>query len=82
MNVNRIRIIGWAILIQSYLRQLIVYQYVQNLLQTSANHEVNDILQARFNLLPEGAVLALCILILAEVFRYGCVLQPEHDTTV
>jgi uncharacterized membrane protein len=81
-NVNRIRTIGWAVLIQSYLRQLTVYQYVQHLLQTAANREVNSILQTRFNLLPEGAVLALCILILAEVFRYGCVLQQEHDTTV
>ncbi len=81
-NVNRIRIIGWAVLVQAYLHQLIVYHYVQKFLHTAAYREVNDVLQARFNLLPEGAVLALCILILAEVFRYGCVLQQEHDTTV
>jgi hypothetical protein len=81
-NVNRIRVIGWAVLVQAYLHQMIVYQYVQKILHTAAYREVNNVLQARFNLLPEGAVLALCILILAEVFRYGCVLQQEHDTTV
>jgi hypothetical protein len=81
-NVSRIRIIGWTVLVQVYLRQLLVYQYIQKYLHTVANSEMNNVLQARFNLLPEGAVLALCILILAEVFRYGCVLQQEHDTTV
>ncbi len=81
-NVKRIRIMGLALLIQAYLRQFLYYTFTKSLMDTSAITGVSSVLQPRLNLIPESALLALCILILAEIFNFGCTLQHEHDTTV
>lgn len=39
-------------------------------------------IRAYFSLLPEGTLLALGLVVLAAVFRYGKTLQEEHDNTV
>jgi hypothetical protein len=81
-NVNRIRIIGWVLFAQAYLAQLMNYLLAKELSDAALSGGTQPIIQAHFNLIPEGVLLALCVLILAEVFRYGCTLQNEHDTTV
>lgn len=77
-NVKRIRVIGWVVLGQAYLHELSNYLFINGI---NADTAVIT-LKAQFTLLPDGVLLALCILVLAEVFRYGCTLQREHDTTV
>lgn len=81
-TVKRIRIIGWALFIEAYLRQLLNYLYINELSNWYINNGIEPIIQSRFNILPDKIVLVLCILILAEVFKYGCILQSEHDSTV
>ncbi len=81
-NVKRIRIIGWALLIQAYLKQFLYYAFAKSLMDASLLNGVQPALQPRLNIIPEGALLALFVLILAEIFNYGCTLQHEHDTTV
>lgn len=81
-NVKRMRIIGWTLFIEVYLKQLLNYMYVNELSNWSIKNGIEPILQARFNILPDKIVLVLCILILAEIFKYGCILQSEHDSTV
>lgn len=77
-NVKRIRVIGWVVFGQAYLHELSNYLFVNRI---SIDTAVITI-KAQFTLLPDGVLLAICILVLAEVFRYGCTLQREHDTTV
>jgi hypothetical protein len=81
-NVKRIRIIGWALLILIYLRQTANYMLAESIYNSLQKGGMPLILQPRFTLIPEAAALALGVLILAEVFRFGCTLQREHDTTV
>lgn len=81
-NVKRIRMIGWVLFAQAYLRQLMNYIFANELYNAYLQNEIQPVLKARFTLIPDGAFLALCILVLAEIFRYGCNLQQEHDTTV
>lgn len=78
-NVNRIRLIAVAVLVQSYIKQISNYLLAKNIDITAGT---DIIFQPRFTIITEGAVLALCIFILADVFRLGCALQHEHDTTV
>lgn len=80
-NVNRIRIIGWALLAQAYVKELMIYLIAKQL-STMLNQNGTPLLQGVFTLLPDGVILALCVLVLAEVFKHGCTLQLEHDTTV
>jgi hypothetical protein len=80
-NVNRIRIIGWALFVQAYGKEFMVYLIARQL-STVLNQNGTPVLQGVFTLLPDGVILALCVLVLAEVFKHGCTLQQEHDTTV
>ncbi|MDF2686784.1 MAG: hypothetical protein K0S55_1967 [Clostridia bacterium] len=81
-NVKRIRIIGWVIFAYTYLNQIINYFYIQNLYDALINEGIEPVFKANFTIIPNGVILAFCILVLAEIFRYGCILQQEHDTTV
>lgn len=81
-NVNRIRIMGWTLLVQVYLKQLMYYLYAQQLSDAYQQSGTPSLIQPHFTLLPDGVFFALCVVVLAEVFRYGCTLQNEHDTTV
>ncbi len=79
VNVKSITMIGWLILIQAYTRQIIHYSLIERI---SAKAGASFMLQPRFELIPPGAFLALCVLVIAEIFRFGCTLQQEHDSTV
>ena len=81
-NVKRIQIIGGIVLLQIYLKQGLNYLLVSKTYDTLLQKGADSVLQPRFTLIPEGIVWALCILVIAEIFRVGCVLQHEHDTTV
>ncbi len=81
-NVRRIRLFGWALIVMAYLKQFACFITADRISQTLTGRGTNSLIQARFSVIPEGAVLALCVLLLAEIFRYGCLLQSEHDTTV
>lgn len=80
-NVNRIRIIGWALFAQAYVKELMIYLIAKQL-STVLTQNGTSAVQGSFTLLPDGIILALCVLVLAEVFKHGCTLQQEHDTTV
>ena len=82
LNVKRIRLLGWALFAVAYLRQAACYITADRMSQVLSDNGMGSLIQARFQLIPEGAVLAICVLLLAEVFRYGCMLQNEHDTTI
>lgn len=81
-NVKRIRIIGWTLLAGTYLRQLINYSFADKLNHSYIQKGLEPLIKARFTIIPEGVMLAFIILLLAEIFKYGCTLQQEHDTTV
>lgn len=81
-NVIRIRIMGWSLLALAYLAELMNYLYAQQIFDSYHDTGTQSIIQPYFNFLPNGIFLALCVVVLAEVFRYGCTLQNEHDTTV
>jgi hypothetical protein len=82
VNVRRIRIIGWTVFAYTYLRQILNYLYIQSYSDALINNGMESVFKANFTVIPNGVILALCIIIIAEIFRYGCVLQQEHDTTV
>lgn len=79
-NASRIRLIGIVLLIQTYLSQLLNYLYVREINTVAAISA--SIIKPQLNLLPDGALVGLCIVFLAEIYRYGCTLQHEHDMTV
>ncbi len=81
-NVNRIRIMGWTLLAWVYLNDGMNYLYAQQIFDSYHQNGTQCMIQPHFNWLPNGIFLALCVVVLAEVFRYGCTLQNEHDTTV
>ena len=81
-NVKRIRLLGWALLAMAYLRQAACFITADRISQVLTEKGVDSLIRAQFHVIPEGAVLAICVLLLAEVFRYGCMLQAEHDMTV
>lgn len=75
-NIRRIRAIGWILLAAAYLNDYVQFRCVTLLFAGSPD------IRPFFNPLPTGAILALFALVLAEIFRFGGVLQREHDTTV
>jgi len=81
-NVKRLRIMGWAVCVLGYARQNIGYACALNLLERYPVDAGRPWVEARLTLFPDQVLLALCILVLAEVFRLGCQLQSEHDQTV
>lgn len=81
-NVKRIRIIGWTLLVGTYLQQLINYSFADKLNHSYIQRGLDPLIKARFTIIPDGVMLAFIILLLAEIFKYGCTLQQEHDTTV
>ncbi|HOP12196.1 MAG TPA: DUF2975 domain-containing protein [Oscillospiraceae bacterium] len=81
-NVRRIRLVGWALFVTAYLRQAASFMAADQVSQMLSEKGLDSFIQAQFRIIPEGAVLAFCVLLLAEIFRYGCMLQAEHDTTV
>lgn len=81
-NVKRIRTIGWVLFAQAYLHELTNYLFACSLYDTALQSGSSPVLIPHFTWLPDGVFLALCVLVLAEIFRYGCILQREHDTTV
>ncbi|HEX3037415.1 MAG TPA: DUF2975 domain-containing protein [Oscillospiraceae bacterium] len=81
-NVNRIRIMGWSLLAGAYLNELMNYLYAQQIFDSYHKNGTQCMIQPHFSFLPNGVFLALCVIVLAEVFRYGYTLQNEHDTTV
>ncbi len=81
-NVKRIRIIGWVLFAQAYLHELTNYLFARSLYDAAFQSGASPVLVPYFTWLPDGVFLALCVLVLAEIFRYGCILQHEHDTTV
>lgn len=81
-NVKRIRILGWSLFAMAYFKQTACLITVDRISQTLSEKGMDSLIQAQFQLLPDGVVLAVCVLLLAEIFRYGCMLQTEHDSTV
>ena len=81
-NAKRLLIMGVLALAQSYIGQWNVYRLAQSVFDYSVQNGIAPVVQPQFQLLPASALLALCLVVLSEVFRYGSVLQQEHDTTV
>ncbi len=81
-NARRIEIIAGITLAGAYIRQFALCQFVTNYLAAHHPGSTEPLLTAHFNLLPTGVLWALCLLILARIFRYGVQLQLEHDQTV
>ncbi|MDV3429573.1 MAG: DUF2975 domain-containing protein [Bacillota bacterium] len=81
-NVKRIRVIGWTLFADTYLSQLISYSFADKLYHFYVQKGIEPLIKARFTIIPNGAILALIIILLAEIFKFGCTLQQEHDTTV
>lgn len=81
-NARRIEIIAGIMLAGAYIRQFTLCQFVNRYLAVPSPGSTEPLLTAHFNLLPSGVLWALCLLILARIFRYGIQLQLEHDQTV
>lgn len=81
-NVRRIRLLGWALFAMAYLKQAACFISADTVSRVLAEKGLDTLVQMRFQIIPMGAVLAFCVLLLAEIFRYGCMLQTEHDATV
>ncbi len=79
-NATRIQLIAIVLLVQVYLSQGLNYLYVSQM--NTAIVDSTLYLRPQFTFLPDGALLGLLLLLLAKVYRYGCTLQHEHDTTV
>lgn len=82
VNAKRLLAMGVLALAQSYAGQWNAYKFAQSVYDYSVQNGLAPIIKPQFQLLPAGALLGLCLIVLAEVFRYGSVLQHEHDTTV
>ena len=81
-NASRLMWMGILALLQSYTGQWNAYRMAQALFQYNVQQGISPMIRPQFQLLPDSALLGICLLILAEVFRYGVILQQEHDTTV
>ena len=81
-NAKRLLVMGILALAQSYVGQWNVYRLAQSVFDYSVQNGLTPIVQPQFQLFPASALLAICLVVLSEVFRYGSVLQQEHDTTV
>lgn len=81
-NVVRLRIIGWFLFGQAYLAQAAYFMIANDIFTRYLRSAGESPIEPHFTLLPTNAIVALIVLFLAEIFRYGCALQREHDTTV
>ncbi len=81
-NAKRLLAMGLLALAQTYVGQWNAYRLAQSVFDYSVQNGLTPVMQPQFQLLPASALLGICLLVLAEVFRYGSVLQQEHDTTV
>lgn len=81
-NAWMLRIMGISIVALVYIRQFINYLYALNLMDYCVRNGGFSVITPRLELIPSGVFFALCLFVLAEVFKYGSVLQHEHDTTV
>jgi hypothetical protein len=81
-NAKRLFAMGALALAQSYIGQWNTYRLAQSMFDYSVQNALVPLIRPQFQILPSSALLAFCLLVLAEVFRYGSVLQQEHDTTV
>jgi hypothetical protein len=81
-NVRRLRIIGWVWVVQAYLRQAVNWSFARTLLRSQEGAALEALIDPRFNVLPQGLLAAFGLLVIAQVFEFGCRLQREHDETV
>ena len=81
-NAKRLLAMGILALAQSYVGQWNVYRLAQSIFDYSVQNRLTPVVQPQFQLFPASALLAICLVVLSEVFRYGSVLQQEHDSTV
>ena len=81
-NAKRLFAMGILALAQTYVGQWNAYRLAQSVFDYSVQNGLTPVIQPQFQLLPASALLGICLVILSEVFRYGAVLQQEHDTTV
>jgi len=74
---KKITRMGYVLLANAYMKQLLlVFAFNQDL------GELSGLLGFRFQLLPNEAVYALILLVLARVFSYAFALQREYEQTV
>lgn len=74
---SKITNMGYILLALAYAKQLLlVFVFTQDL------GELSGLLGFRFQLLPNEAVYALILLVLARVFSYAFALQREYEQTV
>ncbi len=78
-NTKTLFYMGTLLLLQSYAAQGFHYIVAEGLLRLPG---ASDLIAPYFSLLPDGAILAFGVMTLAGVFRYGILLQGEHDSTV
>jgi len=72
-----IKRLGILLLLLAYLRQLLLLlAFNQNM------GSLGRVLEFRFQLIPSGAIYALLLLLMAQVFSYGLALQHEYEQTV
>lgn len=81
-NVRRIQTSACSLLVQSYGFMAINYFVVKSLRVYFEQAGLQSVFSERVSLIPNGAVIAFCLFFLAEVFKYGCILQKAYDTTV
>ncbi len=78
-NTKRLFCMGTLMLVQSYAAQGFHCVVAEGLLRLPG---ASGLITPYFSLLPDGAILAFGVITLAGVFRYGILLQGEHDSTV
>lgn len=81
-NVKRMRLVAFAIFVQSYGLMIVGYFAAQHHRIVFEESSLQPFLNEKLELFPTGALIALFVLVLAEIFRYGCILQHAYDTTV
>ncbi len=81
-NVKRIRYAALLLFAQSYIFMFIGYFVAQHHRIIAEQAGLQPVLIERLTILPDNAIFMLCLLVLAEIFRYGCILQGAYDTTV
>ena len=81
-NAKYLSMMGVLAFVQSYVGQWNVYRFAQDVYLYHVENGIAPSVLPQFKLVPGSALFAICLLVLAEVFRYGVILQQEHDTTV
>lgn len=78
-NTKRLFWMGILLLLRAYATQGFHCVVAEGLLRLPG---ASGLMVPYFSLLPDGAILAFGVMTLAGVFRYGILLQGEHDSTV